>query len=149
MHHVKSVAQTGGRRSHWKVGGPAGSTIEWNAEIIHEEEDRMIAWQTLAGASVSSAGSVWFEALDADNTRLKVALEFDPPGGKLGAAMARMVGADPEAELIEDLDRFRMFAEGDLKEIASLARTFWQQEGRPEGKAEEHWTRAENTLRGK
>lgn len=148
MRHVKSVAKTGGGRSHWKVSGPVGSTVEWNAEIIHEEEDRMIAWQTLAGASVSSAGSVWFEQIDAETTRVKVALEFDPPGGKFGAAVARLVRADPARELKEDLAQFRIFAEGELQEIASLAKRYWEAEGRPEGKAEEHWSRAEKSVRG-
>jgi hypothetical protein len=33
-------------------------------------------------------------------------------------------------------------------DIAALAQKFWEEEGQPEGKAEEHWQRAEETLRG-
>jgi len=32
-------------------------------------------------------------------------------------------------------------------EIASLARHFWEDDGRPAGKAEEHWKKAEKALR--
>jgi hypothetical protein len=35
------------------------------------------------------------------------------------------------------------------QEIADLAQKFWEEEGRPEGKAEEHWRRAEAELRGR
>lgn len=33
-------------------------------------------------------------------------------------------------------------------EITALAHELWELEGRPEGKAEEHWQRAEAQLRG-
>lgn len=32
------------------------------------------------------------------------------------------------------------------EEIANLARKFWEEEGQPEGQAEEHWRRAEEQL---
>ncbi len=35
-----------------------------------------------------------------------------------------------------------------FEEISRLAQNFWEEEGRPEGKADEHWLRAENELRG-
>jgi len=88
MRHVKSVEQRGGKRSHWKVAGPARQTVEWDAEIINEEDGRFIAWRSLPGASVSNAGSVWFEPTNGGATRVKVALEFDPPAGALGVAVA-------------------------------------------------------------
>ncbi|MEA3213557.1 MAG: hypothetical protein QOE70_6614 [Chthoniobacter sp.] len=33
------------------------------------------------------------------------------------------------------------------EQIADLARKFWEEEGQPEGKAEEHWNRAQEQLR--
>jgi Protein of unknown function (DUF2934) len=33
------------------------------------------------------------------------------------------------------------------QEVAELAQRLWEEEGRPEGKAEEHWLRAETELR--
>ncbi len=114
MRHVKSVEQRGGTRSHWKVAGPAGQTLEWDAEIINEEEGRLLAWQSLPGATVRNAGSVWFEPTDGEATRVKVALEYDPPAGTVGVAIAELLGSSAEADLAEDLQRFKQFAEGEL-----------------------------------
>ena len=115
MRHVKSVEQLGNKRTHWKVSGPAGQSFAWHAEIINEEENRLIAWQSLPGASVSNAGSVWFEPAIGGATRVKVAFEFDPQAGPLGVAVAAFFGSSAEADLAEDLQRFKEFAENELK----------------------------------
>ena len=114
MRHVQSVEPRGKRVSHWKVAGPAGRTFEWDAEIINEHENRLIAWRSLPGASVSNAGSVWFEPAGQHATRVKVALEFDPPAGSLGVAIAEMFSSSSEADLQEDLQGFKAFAEREL-----------------------------------
>jgi uncharacterized membrane protein len=118
MRHVKCVERRGAKRSHWKVAGPLGRTLEWDAEIINEEEDHLIAWQSLPGASVRNAGSVWFEPTSGSGTRVKVAFEFDPPAGSLGVAVAELLGTSPEADLAEDLQQFKEFAENELKSSA-------------------------------
>lgn len=115
MRHVKSVEQRGATHSHWEIAGPAGQTLEWDAEIINQEEGRFIAWQSLPGATVSNAGSVWFEPSSGGGTRVKVAFEFDPPAGAVGVALAELFGNSPEADLAEDLLRFKEFAESELK----------------------------------
>lgn len=122
MRQVKSVESRGGKRSHWKVAGPAGQTFEWDAEIINEEEGRLIAWKSLPGASVSNAGSVWFEPVNGGATRVKVALEFDPPAGAVGVALSHLLGSSPESELSEDLKRFKEFAERELRAALPPAR---------------------------
>jgi uncharacterized membrane protein len=115
MRHVKSVVPDGGKRSPWKVGGPMGQTFEWDAEIINEEEGRFLAWQSLPGDTVSNAGSVWFEPSNAETTRIKVALGFDLPAGAVGMVVAELFGSAQEADLAEDLQRFKEFAESQLK----------------------------------
>lgn len=119
MRHVKSVEQRGTKRSHWQIAGPAGQTLKWDAEIINEEEGRFIAWQSLPGAIVSNAGSVWFEPANGGVTRVKVAFEFDPPAGALGVAVAALFGNAPEADLTEDLQAFKKFAESELDSASS------------------------------
>jgi len=114
MRHVKSVQTHDARYSHWKIEAPAGQTFEWDAEIINEAEGRFIAWQSLPGAMIAHAGSVWFEPAAHANTRVKVALEFDCPGGSAGLAVAGLFGISPEADLREDLERFKQFAERHL-----------------------------------
>jgi hypothetical protein len=63
MRNVESVQQGAGKQSHWKVAGPLGQSLEWDAEIVNEHENRLIAWQSLPGATVSNAGSVPQERL--------------------------------------------------------------------------------------
>jgi uncharacterized membrane protein len=118
MRHVKSVERRGNKRSHWTVAGPVGQTVEWDAEIINEESGRFIVWQSLPGATVGNAGSVWFEPSGDGVTRVKVAFEFDPPAGAIGVAAAELLGISPEADLVEDLQRFKEFAEAELKAAA-------------------------------
>jgi len=114
MRHVISVLRQSGARSHWKVKGPLGQPLEWEAEIINQEENRFIAWQTLPGATVRNAGSIWFEPTDTGSTRVKVAFEYDPPGGALGGMISRLLGASPQKDLEEDLADFSEFAGREL-----------------------------------
>ena len=60
MEHLQSVTMLEDNHSHWVAKGPAGTTVEWDAEIINEEKDETIAWRSLGGATVDNAGSVRF-----------------------------------------------------------------------------------------
>ncbi len=110
MPHLESVEETTDRISHWVVKGPLESRIEWDAEIIVEHPGQMISWQTLPGASVASAGSVWFEPEGA-GTEVTVTLQYEPVAGSLGAAIAAMLGESPEEQIAGDLDRFKTLME--------------------------------------
>jgi uncharacterized membrane protein len=121
MPQIASVKQYSGTRSRWKMHGPLGQTVEWDAEIVNEEAPRLIAWQSLPGASVQNAGSVWFEPTQY-GTRVKVSLEFDPPAGKAGAILAEIFGHSPEAQLAEALANFKQFAERELEPVSPAAR---------------------------
>jgi uncharacterized membrane protein len=111
MNHLESVRMTGGDRSHWVAKAPAGTTVEWDAEVYNEKENELIAWRTLEGSQVSSAGSVRFEAAPDGGTNVRVSLKYDPPGGKLGAMVARLFGENPEQQIDEDLGRFKQMME--------------------------------------
>lgn len=114
MRHVESVHRLENNRSHWTVRGLAGETWEWDAEIINEHPGRLIAWRSLPDASVRNAGSVWFEPVAGGRTRVKVAFDYDPPGGRIGGALVDLLGRSPAAFLREDLESFRQFAEKEL-----------------------------------
>jgi uncharacterized membrane protein len=127
MNHLEAVHVTGEERSHWVAKAPAGSSVEWDAEIYNEKEGEMIAWRTLEGADVASAGSVHFEpAAGGRGTVVRVVLKYDPPGGKLGALVARLFGENPEQQIDEDLRRFKQ-----LMETGEVATT----EGQPSGRS--------------
>jgi uncharacterized membrane protein len=108
MRHLESVERITDTISHWKAIGPAGTTVEWDAEIHHEVPNQLIGWRSLEGSDVVSAGSVNFDSAPAGTgTRVTVHLQYSPPGGKIGAAVARLFGRDAETEIRADLRRFK------------------------------------------
>jgi uncharacterized membrane protein len=112
MSHLRSVVPINEHQSHWIVETlPGGREIEWDAEIINEVDDERIGWRTLKGAVVEHAGSVVFEAIDEATTKVTVTLQYDPPGGPLGAALASVFGQDPAKTIGEDLARFKEMME--------------------------------------
>jgi uncharacterized membrane protein len=115
LNHLEAVRPVGdpsSRRSHWIARLPAGISVEWNAEIINEAPNELIAWRSLEGAPVPNAGSVRFEpARDGRGAEVKVSLEYAPPAGKLGALIAKLFGEDPGRQIEEDLHRFKLLME--------------------------------------
>jgi uncharacterized membrane protein len=110
MEHLDSVAMREAGVSHWVATGPAGMRVEWDARIINEVENKVIGWQSLDGSTISTAGSVNFDE-DVHGTRVTVHLQYSPPGGRLGAAVARMFGEEPNQTIREDLRRFKRLIE--------------------------------------
>jgi uncharacterized membrane protein len=112
MRHLESVDKITDTISHWRATGPAGVIVEWDAEVYNEVPDKLIAWRSLEGSDVVSAGSVNFDrAAGGQATRVTVHLQYSPPLGKVGAAVARLFGADAETEIREDLRRFKQRVE--------------------------------------
>jgi uncharacterized membrane protein len=113
MRHLESVERITDTLSRWRAKGPAGTTIEWNAEIINEVPNQVIGWRSIEGSDVVSAGSVNFDEVGAGRgTRVRVRLQYSPPGGKVGAAVAKLLGRDPGSEIREDLRQFKQIVEG-------------------------------------
>ena len=112
MDHVKSVTEIDERRSNWVVKGPMGTDLEWSAHIITDRAGELISWESLPGAEVQNAGSVRFESVGNGQTEVRVSLQYQPPAGALGAAVAKLFGEDPEQQLDEDLSRFKQLIEG-------------------------------------
>jgi uncharacterized membrane protein len=112
MNHLESVRNEGHKRSHWVARGPLGTRVEWDAEIITEKPNELIGWRSVDGSEVDTAGSVHFHDLGhGRGSEVRVSLKYDPPAGKVGAAIARLFGANPESEIREDLHRFKQFME--------------------------------------
>jgi uncharacterized membrane protein len=110
MQHLESVTPLGNGRSHWIAKGPAGMRVEWDAEIINEEENRVIGWRSLEQADVVSAGSVNFRECDG-GTEIVVRLQYSPPAGRMGALIARLFGEEPSQQIQEDLHRVKQCLE--------------------------------------
>src|SRR4029453_3155913 len=107
MPNVEAVAVYPDGRSHWVVKGPVGTTIEWDAEVINDKANELIAWRTVPGARVEHAGSVRFEPQPGGGTLVRVSLQYDPPGGELAHLVTALFGADPGERIEEDLLRLK------------------------------------------
>jgi uncharacterized membrane protein len=122
MSHLLSVKRLDGNRSHWIAQGPAGMTAEWDAEIINEEPNRLLAWRSLQGSRVATAGSVTFQpALGGGGTDVHVTLKYEPPAGKIGSWAVWFLGESPEQQVAEDLRRFKQLMEAGA--IGTIERT--------------------------
>jgi uncharacterized membrane protein len=106
MSHLERVETLSDTRSRWRVKGPGGVPVEWEAEIINDQPPQLIAWRTLPGAPVSHAGSVRFTPQGAATT-VDVSLQYDPPGGSLTHAVAELMDADAGARIERDLREFK------------------------------------------
>src|SRR3569833_2429659 len=96
MSHLESVEVTGDRRSHWRAKAPAGMTIERDAEIVDDQPDRLIAWRSIEGSDVAHAGVVHFApAPNKRGTEVRIEVDYDMPGGKLGQLAAKLFGEEP------------------------------------------------------
>src|ERR687898_2817118 len=114
MSHLESAERVTDTLSRWKAKGPGGTSVEWNAEIINEVPNQVIGWRSIEGSEVVSAGSVNFDEAGAGRgTRVRVRLQYSPPGGKVGAAIAKLFGRDPATEIREDLRRFKQIVESE------------------------------------
>jgi uncharacterized membrane protein len=129
MPYVKSVDVKNATQSHWSINGPAGMAIEWDAEIINDEPNRVIAWRSLKNPFVDHAGAVRFEeAPNHQGTEVRVEMEYAPLGGAAGMAFAKLLGASPEQHAVDSLRR--------LKQIMEVGQTPTT-DGQPSGRSQE------------
>jgi uncharacterized membrane protein len=112
MSHLERVERLDDRRSRWTLKTPAGvPAIQWEAEIINDRPGERIGWQS-RGGSVDHAGSVRFEReADGRSTRVRVELQYDPPGGEAGHTLAALFGQDAGSQIEQDLREFKRAVE--------------------------------------
>jgi uncharacterized membrane protein len=79
---------------------------------VDDRPDELIAWRSLPGAAVENGGAVRFKSAPGGRgTEVIVHLHFSPPGGAVGASMARLFGEHPDQQLQDDLRRFKQVME--------------------------------------
>ncbi len=116
--------------SHWSVSAPGDRSVEWDALIINDEPDRLIAWRSREASEIANAGTVRFEPAPGDEgTEVTVTLEYNPPGGKAGAALAKLSGEEAGQQVGEMLRRFKA-----LMEAGEIPTTEGQSVGAPQRK---------------
>lgn len=110
MSNIKSVTRTGERTTHWEMKGPLNTSLEWDAETTRLEENKRIAWRSQEDSQIMTSGQVTFTSLPQNQTEVTVTLQYVPPMGALGEAVAKLF-TNPEEQLSEDLRNFKTFAE--------------------------------------
>ncbi len=112
MRHLRSVKVLEGGISKWTADAPMGASVAWEAEIINDRPNELIAWRSLPGSQVDTAGSVHFHpAPDGNGTEVHVEMKYNPPAGRVGAAAAWLTGADAERQVRESLGAFKQMME--------------------------------------
>ncbi len=112
MRHLREVELLDDRRSRWRAAAPAGLSAEWEAEMVQDRPNEWIAWRSLPGSQIVNSGSVRFApAPGARGTEVRVQLEYAPPAGRVGRAIAWLFGEEPEQQIREDLRRFKQLME--------------------------------------
>ncbi|CAN5517824.1 SRPBCC family protein [soil metagenome] len=117
MEHVKDVHMLSDGRSHWRARGPLGFNIEWDAEIINDELNRVIAWRSVGEAEVDHAGSVRFIEMAVDEAEVRVTMDYIPPAGQVGHFVAKVFGEDPATQCRNDLLRLKQILESEVVNI--------------------------------
>ena len=119
MDHFASVHPTTGGRSHWKVRGPTGFWVEWDADVVEEKENEMIRWQSLENWNVQNSGTVRFTPASGDRgTVVTLEVEYAPKAGAIGGRVGKLFATIPRTQLGNDLRRFKQ-----LMEIGEVVRS--------------------------
>ena len=111
MAHLKQVKDMGNGRSHWVATGPAGTTAEWDAVVTRQVPNELISWESIEGSEVKTSGMVRFRQNPVGGTRVTVHLNYTPPAGVIGHAVAALFGTDPKQAMDEDLVRLKSLFE--------------------------------------
>ena len=111
MTHLKEVRSLGNGKWHWVAAGPAGISIPWDAAITKSEPNQLLAWRSVPGSLIETAGVVRFDPEPDGSTRLSIRMWYSPPAGVFGHAVAHLFGADPKSEIDDDMVRFKSLIE--------------------------------------
>jgi uncharacterized membrane protein len=109
LSQIERVEILGPTRSRWTLKAPV--SISWEAELINDKLNDLIAWRTVGNQSVEHAGSVTFQPIGDGSTRVHVSLQYDPPGGQIGHAVASLFAEDAGSKVEQDLANFKRAVE--------------------------------------
>jgi uncharacterized membrane protein len=110
MSNIEEIRMTDQDTSHWRVKGPLGKSVEFDARTTEMNPNRGIGWNT-TGGEVMTSGEVRFEEVAPGRTRVDVTMNYaDPPGGVVGETVANIL-SNPERSLTEDLGNFARIVE--------------------------------------
>lgn len=125
MRHLESVSIVDENVSHWVAKAPLGMSVEWDAQLVADEPNRRLSWETLPDSEIQHEGLVAFDATsNGRGTIVRVEMSYEPPAGHVGAQLARLLGEEPRVQIREDLRRLKQ-----LIETGEIATTLGQPSG--------------------
>lgn len=111
MNHLDSVEPLSYTTSKWTAKGPAGiGKISWIAEIVKDEKERMISWNSLPDSSIKNAGKVVFRP-SGEGTEIIVTISYHAPLGIAGEGAAKLLNPYFEKMVKDDLLNFKTYLE--------------------------------------
>lgn len=129
MPHLESVREVGDGRYSWRVEAPVGVSIEWEEMLTEDRPNEVIAWRSVEDAPVPNEGSVRFTAIGPERTEVRLSFTYFPPGGQLGAAVAKLFGKEPSQQADEGLRRVKQ----ELETGGSITTAYASPAARKEG----------------
>jgi uncharacterized membrane protein len=113
MAGVRNVRQIDDTHLHWQAE-VFGKDEEWDAEITEQEPDKRISWKSISGPS--NAGTVRFEPIGENRTRVRLVMSYAPDGAVETAGSA--LGA-VNAQLRTSVQQFKSFIESRGRETGA------------------------------
>jgi uncharacterized membrane protein len=111
MANLESVEVHDGS-SQWRARGLPGTSVAWEADVVVDRPNDVIVWRSHVDSELRNAGSVRFlPAPGGRGTEVRVSLDFDPPGGRIAEALAKLFGRIPQVRIEQDLRRFKQVME--------------------------------------
>ena len=112
MKHLDSVIEKDATHSHWVAKGPAGiGTVSWDAELLMEEQNRILSWHSLPHSTVDNAGKVVFKENNNGGTELDVTISYHAPFGVAGESAAKLLNPYFEKMVKNDIESLKLFLE--------------------------------------
>lgn len=111
MNHLESVKTISETKSEWTAKGPAGiGTLTWNAEIIKDQKEKLLSWQSLPDATIKNFGKVLFKA-QGNKTEIEVTISYRAPLGLAGERAAKLLNPYFEKVVNDDIKNLQVYLE--------------------------------------
>jgi len=111
MTHLESVEPINYTTSKWTAKGPAGiGKLSWKAEIIKDEKERLISWNSLPESTIKNSGEVVFKPRG-KATQIEVHISYNAPLGKAGETAAKLFNPYFEKLVQSDIMNFKSYLE--------------------------------------
>lgn len=111
MNHLDSVRTISSTISEWTAKGPAGiGKISWNAEIVRDEKNQLLSWNSIEGSSIKNSGKVVFKS-KGRATEIDVAISYHAPLGIAGERAAKLLNPYFEKMVKDDISNLKVYLE--------------------------------------